>query len=163
MFIGSRREARERALALLYEADAKTTTPSEVLADLPVVPDPFAVELVRGVEAGEADIDAFISRYAIDWTLDRMPVVDRTLLRMAVFELRSRPDVPTGVVISEAVELAKLYSTEESGRFVNGMLASIAAEVRSPALEAGIDVETEGGTAPAGGEPTTVAESRSET
>ncbi|MHB1533834.1 MAG: transcription antitermination factor NusB [Acidimicrobiales bacterium] len=160
--IGSRREARERALALLYEADAKTTTPSEVLADLPVVPDSFAVELVRGVEAGEVDIDGFISRYAIDWTLDRMPVVDRTLLRMAVFELRSRPDVPTGVVISEAVELAKLYSTEESGRFVNGMLASIAAEVRGPALEAGIDVETEAGTAPAGGEPTTVAESRSE-
>ena len=59
-----------------------------------------------------------------------MPVVDRTLLRMATFELLARPDVPTGVVISEAVELAKVYSTEESGRFVNGVLAAIAAVTR---------------------------------
>jgi N utilization substance protein B len=128
--IGTRREARERALSLLYEADAKDVTPSEVMADLPVAPAVFVGELVHGVGERLVEIDALIATYAIDWTLDRMPVIDRTLLRMATFELLARPDVPTGVVISEAVELAKAYSTEESGRFVNGVLASIAAASR---------------------------------
>ena len=131
MSVGTRREARERALSLLYEADAKSQPPAEVLADLPVAPDPFVTDVVLGVAARQADIDALISRFAIDWALDRMPVIDRTLLRMATFELLARPDVPTGVVISEAVELAKRYSTEESGRFVNGVLSSIAAESRA--------------------------------
>jgi transcription antitermination protein NusB len=129
--LGTRREARERALGLLYEADAKGQEADEVLADLPVPPDPFAVELVRGVAARSAEIDKLISAYSIDWALERMPVVDRTVLRMAVWELLARSDVPIGVVISEAVELAKRYSTDESGRFVNGVLASVAAEVRA--------------------------------
>jgi transcription antitermination protein NusB len=128
--IGTRREARERALSLLYEAFAKDVAPSEVLADLPVEPPAFVVEVVTGVGARLAEIDGLVDKYAIDWTLDRMPVVDRTLLRMATFELLARPDVPTGVVISEAVELAKVYSTEESGRFVNGVLAAIALVTR---------------------------------
>jgi N utilization substance protein B len=127
---GTRREARERALSLLYEADAKDVTPGEVMAELPVEPAPFVGQLVHGVADRLAEIDGLIARFAIDWTPDRMPVIDRTLLRMATFELLARPDVPTGVVISEAVELAKAYSTEESGRFVNGMLASIAAATR---------------------------------
>lgn len=130
MSVGTRREARERALSLLYEADAKSVSPDEVLAGLPVAPDPFVTDLVAGVAERQDAIDALIARFAIDWTLDRMPVIDRTLLRMATFELLGRPDVPTGVVISEAVELAKQYSTEESGRFVNGVLSSIAAETR---------------------------------
>jgi N utilization substance protein B len=128
--VGTRREARERVLGLLYEADAKETTPGLVLADLPVEPPAFVTELVLGVEERLGEIDGLVSRFAIDWTLDRMPVIDRTLLRMATFELLARPDIPTGVVISEAVELAKLYSTEESGRFVNGVLASIASLTR---------------------------------
>ncbi len=78
------------------------------------------------------EIDELIVRYAIDWTIDRMPVIDRTVVRMATFELLCRHDVPTGVVISEAVELVKRFSTDESGRFVNGLLASIAAELRPP-------------------------------
>jgi N utilization substance protein B len=127
---GTRREARERALSLLYEAEAKGIGAEAVLAELPVAPPPFVAELVLGVEGNGDKIDELISRYAIDWTLQRMPVVDRTLLRIATFELLARPDVPTGAVISEAVELAKQYSTEESGRFVNGVLASIAAETR---------------------------------
>jgi N utilization substance protein B len=128
--VGTRREARERALSLLYEADAKSEAPAEVLAGLPVAPDPFVADVVVGVADRQNDIDELIARFAIDWTLDRMPIIDLTLLRMATFELLARPDVPTGVVISEAVELAKQYSTEESGRFVNGLLASIAAETR---------------------------------
>ena len=128
--LGSRREARERALSLLYEADAKACPPDAVLADLPVPPDPFAGDLVAGVGAHLDEIDERIRRFARGWALERMPVVDRTILRMAIYELRHRPDVPTAAVISEAVELAKRYSTDDSGRFVNGMLSSIAEEVR---------------------------------
>jgi N utilization substance protein B len=125
-----RRQARERALSLLYEAEAKQASPTDVLDELPVAPAPFAEELVRGVAAHADQVDDLIGRYARDWTIERMPAVDRALLRMAVFELLHRPDVPTGVVISEAVELAGQYSTDESSRFVNGMLSRIADEVR---------------------------------
>jgi N utilization substance protein B len=128
--VGTRREARERALGLLYEADAKGQDVSQVLDELPVPPDPFVVELARGVQTRIEEIDPLISAYSIDWALDRMPVVDRTVLRMAIWELLARTDVPIGVVISEAVELAKRYSTDESGRFVNGVLASVAAKLR---------------------------------
>jgi N utilization substance protein B len=131
--LGSRRDARERALELLYEAGAKDLAPSAVLADLPVTPDAYAVALVRGVEANLVAIDRLIEAAAIDWTLDRMPVVDRTLLRMATYELTGRPDVPTSVVISEAVELAKRYSTDESSRFVNGVLAAVSRATRAEA------------------------------
>jgi N utilization substance protein B len=124
---GTRREARERALSLLYEAELKEVSPADVLAELPVDPDPFAVELVRGVGEYRSQIDAVIEQFAIDWALDRMPVVDRNLLRVGVLELVYRPETPVGAVISEAVELAKRYSTEDSGRFVNGVLAGIAA------------------------------------
>ena len=130
MAVGNRRQARERALSLLYEADAKGATPSEVLADLPVEADPFVVEMVRGVEACQARIDELIAARSIGWSLDRMAVIDRTLLRMAAFELLESPDVPVGAIVSEAVELAKRFSTEDSGRFVNGVLSAIAAEVR---------------------------------
>ena len=132
MAVGSRREARERALSLLYEADAKGIAPDAVLADLPVAPDGFAANLVMGVGAEQERIDELISRFAVDWAIDRMPVVDRTLLRIGVYELLEHDDVPTGAVISEAVELAKAYSTDESGRFVNGVLGAIANEVRQP-------------------------------
>ncbi|HEX3539745.1 MAG TPA: transcription antitermination factor NusB [Acidimicrobiales bacterium] len=127
---GSRRESRERALSLLYEADAKSLAPADLLAELPVTPPPYVISIVAGVGERGHQIDQLIDRFAIDWTIDRMPVIDRTVVRMATFELLYRPDVPTGVVISEAVELAKRYSTDESGRFVNGLLASIASETR---------------------------------
>jgi N utilization substance protein B len=131
--VGSRREARERALSLLYESEAKSVPPSEVLAGLPVPAEPYAVELVEGVEAHQAAIDEVIGRLSRGWTLERMPAVDRALLRIAIFELQHRPDVPTAAAISEAVELAKTFSTEDSGRFVNGMLSAVAAECRGDA------------------------------
>lgn len=130
MLPSTRREARERALSLLYEAESKQVKPAAVLGDLPVPPDPFVADLVGGVEREQDRIDRLIAAHAIDWTIDRMPAVDRALLRMATYELVARPDVPTGAVISEAVELATQYSTEDSGRFVNGVLATIAAVVR---------------------------------
>jgi N utilization substance protein B len=145
--LGSRREARERALSLLYEADSKQVDPGAILDDLPVPPDPFVVDLVRGVQAEQARIDELISAHAIGWTMDRMPVVDRVLLRMATYELLDRPDIPTGAVISEAVDLAGQYSTDESGRFVNGVLATIAAIARDepdPPIVAA-DPDTEAG------------------
>ncbi|HVM65204.1 MAG TPA: transcription antitermination factor NusB [Acidimicrobiales bacterium] len=130
-----RREARERALGLLYEAEIKGITPDELLDELPVAPDAFAAAEVTGVGRCMARLDALIGRYSVDWAVDRMPAVDRALLRMAVWELLERPDIPTGAVISEAVELAKTFSTEESGRFVNGVLGSIASEVRAGGVE----------------------------
>ncbi len=128
--VGTRREARERALGLLYEADAKGTTPDDVIADQQIPPDDFAVDIVHGVGEHQPQVDELIRRFAKGWTLERMPVIDRTLLRMAIFELAHRPDVPTAAIISEAVELAKRYSTDDSGRFVNGMLGRIADELR---------------------------------
>ena len=127
---GRQAGARERALELLYESDLKGLTVSEVLAELPVPPQPYTIVLARGVEDHQARIDELISSHAIDWSLDRMPVVDRAVLRMASYELGWSTDVPTSVVISEAVELAKSYSTEESGGFVNGLLATISHELR---------------------------------
>ena len=126
----ARRRARERALSLLYEAEAKGSAPGRLLEALPVEPDRFASQVVQGVGDNRDEVDGYIRRFSRDWALERMPAVDRSLLRMGVYELVFRPDVPTGAVISEAVELAGRYSTEESGRFVNGMLARIAEEVR---------------------------------
>lgn len=126
----ARREARERALSLLYEAETKDKEPAEVLSELPVPPDPFAADIVAGVGSRAQQIDDLISRHSIGWALDRMPAIDRAVLRMATYELLAHDDVPTGVVLSEAVELAGSYSTDESGRFVNGVLSGIAKLVR---------------------------------
>jgi len=133
MLQGSRREARERALELLYEAEAKGLSPAEVLLEVAIAPDRFAVALVKGVGERLPELDEHLERLARDWTVERMPWVDRSILRLAAFELVARPDVPTGVILSEAVELAKRFSTEESGRFVNGLLSNLASEVRPEA------------------------------
>lgn len=124
--VGTRREARERTLALLYEAEQRGLEPNaEVLEGLPVRPEPFTCELVEGVSRHLAEIDAVISAESHRWPLDRMPAIDRALLRLGVYEL-CWTDVPTGAVISEAIELAKRYSTDESHRFVNGLLSTVA-------------------------------------
>jgi N utilization substance protein B len=125
-----RTEARERALGLLYEADAKTIPVLLVLQAQPVAPDPLAVLLAEGVGDRTNEIDTLISRYLRGWTIERLPVLDRLVLSIATFELLARDDTPTAVIIDEAVELAKRYSTDESPGFVNGVLSSIAADVR---------------------------------
>jgi N utilization substance protein B len=127
---GSRREARERALELLYEAESKGLAPDELLRELPIAPDEYAAWAVRGVAENAAALDALIEPCLRDWTLDRLPQIDREILRLAVLELRDRLDVPTGVVLSEAVELANRYSTDASSRFVNGVLARLATDLR---------------------------------
>jgi transcription antitermination protein NusB len=125
-----RSDARERALYLLYEAHSKGIAPTATIDIQVLEPDELTQELVRGVDAHVAQIDELIAAKAKGWTLARMPVLDLSVMRLATFELLQRPHVPTAVVLNEAVELAKRYSTDDSGRFVNGVLAAIAADVR---------------------------------
>ena len=130
---GPRHQARERALSLLYEAEIKDRPISDVLAALPVAPDPYAERLVRGVAERLGRIDELVGASAEGWEISRMPAVDRSVLRLAVYELLEEPSVPVAVVIDEAVRLVGEYSTDDSGRFVNGVLSTVAAEARPPA------------------------------
>ena len=125
-----RHQARERVVALLYEAELKGTGPTEVLHQLVVAPDPYTAALVETVESRGPEIDRIIGDAAIGWDVARMAVVDRNVLRLAVAELLDRRDIPTAVILNEAVELASAYSTDDSGRFVNGVLATVAERVR---------------------------------
>ncbi len=127
---GERRRSRERALGLCYEAETKGLVPAALLEELPVPPEQYAARLVTGVSRQLEAIDRLISAHATGWSVARMPNVDRAILRLAVYELVGEPEVPVAVVIDEAVELAKEYSTEDSGRYVNGVLAAVAVEVR---------------------------------
>ena len=127
--MGARSKARKRAVDVLYEADLRGTDALATLADRQALGDPpvneYTVELVEGVQANRARVDEILSEYAEGWTLARMPDVDRAVLRLSVYELLWRADVPPAVVIDEAVELAKSLSTDESPRFVNGVLARV--------------------------------------
>lgn len=129
----SRRKSRRRALDVLYQADLRGVAAQQVLTDTLArmgadVPDHmhYAAELVTGVTQHAARIDELIASYAEGWTLDRMPVVDRNLCRIAVFEMLYRDDIDDGVAISEAVVLAEELSTDDSARFINGVLGRIA-------------------------------------
>jgi N utilization substance protein B len=126
----ARTKARKRALDVLYEADLMGLDPMATLrlrlaqADPPVPP--YAIDLVEGVFTHRGEIDRTISSIAEGWTLARMPAIDRNVLRLGAFELLYRSDVPEGVAVSEAVELAGRLSTDESATFVNGVLAKVA-------------------------------------
>jgi len=126
----ARSDARERALHLLYEAHVKSESGSSIVESQVLAVDDLVLEIVQGVDGVTAFADEIITENAIGWTLARMPVIDLIVLRIAIFELKSRPDVPTAVILNEAVELAKTFSTDESGRFVNGILSTIAKKVR---------------------------------
>ena len=125
-----RHQSRERALTLLYEAELKGERPESVLAALPVAPDPYVTTLVTAVGERMGEIDAMLGEAAIGWDVDRMAVVDRNVLRLAAAELLACDDVPTAVILNEAVDLASAFSTDDSGRFVNGVLATVAVAVR---------------------------------
>ena len=129
--MATRREARERALGLCYELDARHVTAGDLLAGLPAPPDPYAETVVRGVDEHLEEIDSLLTKFSERWAVDRMPAVDRALLRIGTYELGWERELPSGVVISEAVELAQEYSTKDSGRFVNGLLSRIAEELRA--------------------------------
>jgi len=121
----SRRLERERVLELLYEAEIKNIPLDDLFADLPTEPESFVRELVLGV-SGEADsLDEEIKKRALNWDINRIAMLDRIILRIGIWELLHRPDTPVAVVISEAVELAKQFSTQDSGKFINGILGSM--------------------------------------
>ncbi|MGY1847123.1 MULTISPECIES: transcription antitermination factor NusB [unclassified Blastococcus] len=132
--MAARSKARKRAVDVLYEADVRGRDRLELLRERvadgnPPVPE-HTIRLVEGVEEQGARIDALIEAHTSGWSLERLPDVDRAILRMATFELLWVDDVPDAVVIDEAVELAKALSTDESPKYVNGVLGAIlAAEV----------------------------------
>jgi N utilization substance protein B len=126
----SRRHARELALQALFGIEIGHRDPNEMLTETTErVPDAraFVKDLVLGTIEFADESDATIAPLLEGWTLERLPTIDRLLLRMGLFELRHRPDTPHPVVINEAVELAKKFSTEDSGRFVNGVLSRASA------------------------------------
>ncbi|HEY5033487.1 MAG TPA: transcription antitermination factor NusB [Actinomycetes bacterium] len=127
--MAARSKARRRALDVLFEADQRSVPAADVLAARVALADPpvheHTARLVEGVVQNRERIDGLIETYAEDWPLDRLPAVDRALLRISVYELLYVDDVPDHVVIDEAVELAKQLSTDDSPAFVNGLLARI--------------------------------------
>jgi len=134
--MSARTKARKRALDVLFECDLRSSDALETLAQRlaqaePPVPE-YTVTLVEGVVANRQRIDELIETYAVEWTLDRMPAVDRNLLRIGTYELLWLEETPDGVVLSEAVNLAQDLSTDQSASFVNGVLAKILEE--KPAL-----------------------------
>ena len=121
----TRHQSRERALSLLYEAQMKRETPADIVAALPVAPDPYCAHLLQAVGEHASEADRLVADASIGWPPERMAVVDRLVLRLATSELLDPDGPPTAVVLDEAVELAKVYSTDESGGFVNGILSTI--------------------------------------
>lgn len=132
-----RRAARERALELLYEAEIKKGDVEALLAELPLEPTELTVELVRGVDANRGRIDDLLTeRVAPRWTLTRLAAVDRAILRLGTYELMEQPERSQAVILNEAVVLARRFGTDDSPRFVNGVLSAVARDVR-PAHENG--------------------------
>lgn len=128
---GSRREARETALNILYAADNHEQPLTEYLQEQPVPPEEFVSDLIEGIFTHLERIDSIIDQFAEGWSTERMPTIDKALLRMATYEVLCRPDIPIEAILSEAVALASEYSTEQSSRFINGVVASISEEVRT--------------------------------
>lgn len=132
--MAARNKARKRAFQILFEADQRGVDPKTAMADWirlartddrqPPVTE-YTMQLVEGYAANAPRIDELLATYSVGWTLDRMPVVDRNVLRLGTYELIWEDDVPDAVVLDEAVQLAKEFSTDESPAFVNGLLARL--------------------------------------
>ena len=128
---GKRTQAREAALKILYQLDITKDSPEEGLKiffqhhRVAVGSQDFVTKLVEGTIAHLSEINELLSKYATNWSLDRMPMVDRNILRLSTFELIFGNETPPKVIINEAVELAKRFGTPDSGKFVNGVLDSI--------------------------------------
>jgi N utilization substance protein B len=127
--VPARSKARKRALDILFEAEVRGEPVLDMLEQRIIAASPpvgeYAAELVRGVQAHRERIDQLLEEYAEGWTLDRMPSVDRNVLRLGVFELLYSEDVPDAVAVSEAVALVRDLSTDDSPSFVNGVLGAI--------------------------------------
>ncbi len=127
--MAARTKARKRAVDVLFEADQRRRDPLRVLGDRAAQSEPpvneYTGELVEGVVAHRDRIDELISTYSQGWTIERMPAVDRALLRLGIWEILYNDDVPDAVAVSEAVELAASLSTDDSPAFVNGLLSRV--------------------------------------
>jgi transcription antitermination protein NusB len=129
--VAARSKARKRALDVLFEADQRNRNVTEVLAERLLVPgtqaalQQYAVDLVEGVVVERERIDELIASYSHGWTIDRMPAVDRAILRIGAWEILFNEDVPDAVAVDEAVELARALSTDDSPSFVNGLLGRL--------------------------------------
>jgi len=121
-----RHHARERALEIFYEATLKGRDVATIVNALPVRPDEYTVALLTAAEMNQERANSLISRFAIDWPLERIAIVDRLVMTLAIGELLTEDAPPKAVVLDEAVELAKVYSTEGSASFVNGVLSACA-------------------------------------
>ncbi len=129
----ARHLARERALELLYEAAMKQASTDDVLAALPAAPDPFVVTLVHEADASRSVAEAAIAAASTEWSLERMALLDRLVMVLAIGEVLGADPPPDAVILDEAVELAKTYSTDASPRFVNGVLAAVLPTLERPA------------------------------
>jgi transcription antitermination protein NusB len=146
----ARSKARKRALDILFEAEIRDVPVLDLLAERTEDASPpvsaYAADLVRGVRQHAERIDELLAGHSEGWTIDRMPAVDRNILRIGTYELLWRPDIPDGVAISEAVTLARDLSTDASPAFINGLLA------RLLELRPGLDIGTDDQAAPSGRE-----------
>ena len=127
--MSARGKARNRALDVLFEAEQRSVSAFDVLKSrreqTDQIVNPYTLEIVEGVVSYQPAIDEFLETYSQGWTLERMPSVDRTILRIGTWELLYNDDVPDGVAVSEAVALAKTLSTDESPSFINGLLGRL--------------------------------------
>jgi N utilization substance protein B len=127
--VSSRSKARKAALDLLYESDIRKGSAAELLSkrvtEMEYEAREFTKELIDGIELNKRKIDELIATYAQGWDMDRMPVLDRNILRLAIFELLWSQSVPEAVAISEALELAANFSTEDSRKYINGVLGKV--------------------------------------
>jgi N utilization substance protein B len=136
--MGKRRSGRELAFKLLFQIDVGNSNPDEVFAAARIESEAssevwvFASQLARGAWEQRFETDPIIEKYAAGWTLERMANVDRNLLRLCLYEITKREDIPPNVSINEAVELAKKYSTIDSAKFINGILGSFSREKVTP-------------------------------
>lgn len=125
----ARGKARRRAVDILFEAEQRSVRPTEALRDrrdkTDQIINPYTVDIVEGVMAMQPAIDEFLSTYSQGWPLERMPSVDRIILRVGTWELLYNDEVPDGVAVSEAVELSRTLSTDESPSFINGLLGRL--------------------------------------
>ena len=122
----ARHHARERALEILYEATIKGRDVTTVLGQLPLRPEEYTITLLMSAREHQEDINGLISRFSIDWPLERIAIVDRLVMTLAIGELLLEDAPPRAVILDEAVELAKIYSTDGSASFVNGVLSACA-------------------------------------
>lgn len=126
-----RRKARQAALELLYQREIFECGLADALArQARAVPDKplpeFSLRLLRGIDTNQRAIDELIDKHAKNWAIDRLPLIDRNILRIALYEMLYEPTIPVSVSINEAIEMAKIFGSAESGKFINGVLGQVA-------------------------------------